>query len=52
MLGKARELLRTGTDDDVKAPAKAANPDITEKELEEVVKRFHDAVSESNRADL
>ena len=51
MLAKARELLDYGTEEDVRAAAKAANPDITEKELEVVLKRFRDAVSERGRRD-
>jgi hypothetical protein len=51
MLAKARELLDYGTDDDVRAAAKVANPDITEAELEVALKRFRDAVSERERRD-
>jgi hypothetical protein len=50
-LAKARELLDYGTDDDVRAAAKVANPDITEAELEVALKRFRDAVSERERRD-
>jgi hypothetical protein len=49
MLQKARELLENGTEDDVRTAAKAANPDITEQELDEVLRRFRDAVSERER---
>jgi hypothetical protein len=51
MLEKARELLDYGTEEDIKAAAKAANPDITEQELKEALKRFRDAVSERKRRD-
>jgi hypothetical protein len=46
MLAKAHELLDYGTEEDVRAAAKAANPDITDQEMIEVLKRFRDAVSE------
>jgi hypothetical protein len=51
MLAKARELLDCGTEEDVKAAATDANPDITDAELDVVLKRFRDAVSERERRD-
>jgi hypothetical protein len=55
MIARVRKFLKEGVPEDelefVEA-VKAANPKIAPSELKEVIKQFHDAVSERQQRDL
>jgi hypothetical protein len=55
MIAKVRKFLKEGMHEDEAefvVAVKAANPKIAPSELKEVIKQFHDAVSERQQRDL